>query len=280
MTKEGRIIMMNNKVKKSDMVGLVVAFVLAGGSLAFALDNHPRSGGSQSHASEEILLNANTLIGNTVVDKSGKELGTVKDLSIDQSTGKISYIILSYGGTFGGTLGIGAENYSIPWNEVKLTKQDGKMMVQVADVAIGETTKPSDHASIQHQKNAGTHTMGFNAATVATLEGTVENVDNDMLEPGVAMTDSLVVLDVKTSSGKERVRVAPDNYLKQQGIEIKEGDKVEVTGSRINQDGEDLVLASKITLMRNGKVLALRQDDGTPKWKPEREIRAKSKANN
>ena len=94
------------------------------------------------------------------------------------------------------------------------------------------------------------------------------------------MTDSLVVLNVNTSSGKERVRVAPDNYLKEQGIEINEGGRVEATGSPINGDVEDLVLASKIKLMRNGKVLALKQDDGMPKWHPEREIRAQSKAHN
>jgi sporulation protein YlmC with PRC-barrel domain len=257
--------------KTSGMLGLVLAFGLAGGGMSFALNESGAIG-----QSKELLLNANTLIGNTVVDKGGKELGSVKDLLIDQQTGKISYIILSYGGT----LGMGTENYSIPWNEVKLTKQDDKMIVQVAEAPIGEKAKSTEHASGRNPNVAAVGTGDFNPSTVETLEGTVENVDNDMFESGVAMTDSLVVLDVKTSSGKERVRVAPDNYLKEQDIEIKEGDKVEVTGSRVHRDGEDVVMASKVTLKRNGKVLTVRQDDGTPKWNLKEGIHTKGKTGN
>ena len=268
--------MQHGKRKTSGMLGLVLAFALAGGGLSFALNESGTSGLS----SKEILLNANSLIGNTVIDKSGKELGTVKDLLIDQNTGRISYIILSYGGTFGGTLGIGSENFSIPWKEVKLTKQDDKMIVQVAEAPIGETPQTREHASARNQHAATTRTNDFNPSTVITLEGTVENVDNDILEPGVAMTDSLVVLDVKTPSGQERVRVAPDNYLKDQGIEIKEGDKVQVSGSRIIREGENVVLASRVTLMRDGRVLDVRHDDGTPIWHSKEGIHSKGKTRN
>jgi hypothetical protein len=115
---------------------------------------------------------------------------------------------------------------------------------------------------------------------VGTLEGTVENVDKELLSPGVGLMDSLVVLDVKTASGEERVHVGPDDYLKQQGIEIKKGDTVEVTGSRITHDGENLFLASNIILKENGKVLILRQKDGTPKWNQGKGINTKSKTRN
>ena len=254
-----KVFKMNTKRKSSGTLGMALAFALIGGGMSLALSES----GQQT---KELLLNANTLIGNTVIDKGGKELGTVQDLLIDQTTGQISYIVLSYGGTFGGTLGIGSENYSIPWAEVKLTKQDEKMVVQVAEAPIGEKRTPKDHAFMGHEQAATAQTRDFNPSTVETVEGTVENVDYDMLEPGVTTTDSLIVLDIKTPSGTERVRVAPDNYLKEQGIEIKEGDKVEVTGSRIMRDGESLVIASQVTLKGNGKVLAVRKDDGTPKW--------------
>lgn len=251
--------MMNTRRKNSGTLGMALAFALIGGGMSLALSE-------SGQPSKELLLNANTLIGNMVIDKAGKELGTVKDLLIDQTTGQISYIVLSYGGTFGGTLGIGTENYSIPWAEVKLTKQDEKMLVQVAEAPIGEKRTPQDHAFRGHEQAATAQSKDFNPATIETVEGTVENVDHDMLEPGVTATDSLIVLDVKTPSGTERVRVAPDNYLTKQGIEIKEGDTVEVTGSRIMRDGESLVSASQVTLKGNGKVLAVRKDDGTPKW--------------
>ncbi|MDR4493515.1 MAG: PRC-barrel domain-containing protein [Nitrospirales bacterium] len=265
---------MNSKRKTSGMLGMVFAFGLAGGSLSLAISE---SGTLQSQKSD-LLLNANSLIGNSVIDQSGKELGTVKDLMIDQKTGRISYIILTYGGTFGGTLGINAENYSIPWNDVKLTKQDEKMIVEVAEAPIGEKATPSKRSFTHAQTSTSMDHNDFDPATIATFEGTVENVGHDMFESGVDLTDSLIVLDVKTSSGQERVRVAPDNYLKEQGLDIKEGDRVEVTGSRINREGKDLVLASKIVLKRNGKVLALRQDNGTPKWSMEETIHTKSRS--
>lgn len=264
---------MNTKRRTSGMLGLAFAFALTDGGMSLALSE---SGGT-AQPSKELLLNANTLIGNTVIDNAGKELGTVKDLLIDQTTGQVSYIVLSYGGTFGGTLGIGSENYSIPWAEVKLTKQDDKMLVQVAEAPIGEKRTPKEQASVHNQQAAAVQLKDFNPATVETFDGTVGNVDKDMFESGVATTDSLIVLDVKTPSGTERVRVAPENYLKDQGIEIKEGDKVEVTGSRIMRDGESLIIASKVILERNGKVLAVRQDDGTPKWNMERGIHSKGK---
>lgn len=271
---------MNTQRRKSGMVSLALAFALTGGGMSLALSE---SGGS-AHPPHDLLLNANTLIGNTVIDKAGKELGTVKDLLIDQTTGRISYIVLSYGGAFGGTLGIGSENYSIPWEEVKLTKQDDKMMVQVAEAPIGEKTSASQHPSVHNQQAAViqsvVQTKDFNPATVETVDGTVENVNSDLFESGVATTDSLIVLDVKTPFGTERVRVAPDNYLKSQGVEVKEGDKVEVTGSRVMKDGENVIVASKVVLKRVGKVLSVRQDDGSPLWNMDRTIHSKNKSVN
>ena len=270
---------MHKNQKNSGMLSLVMAFALAGGGMAFGLNEQAGMAGRTGTSSEELLLNANTLIGNTVIDKTGKELGTVKDLLIDQATGQISYIILAYGGAFGGTLGIGQENYSIPWKEVTLTQQDEEMIVQVAEAPIQKTdTKDTKTSSEKNNRISAVPVENdFDPASVVMVEGSVENVDNEILEPGVGLTDSLVVLDVNTASGKERVRLGPDDYIQKQGIEIKEGDKVEITGSRVTRDGEDQLVASKVTLKRDGKVLILRQADGTPKWNPDTGINAKSK---
>jgi sporulation protein YlmC with PRC-barrel domain len=268
---------MKKHQRNNGMLSLVMMFALAGGGMAFGLNEQSEMTDRAGSSSEELLLNANTLIGNTVIDKTGKDLGTVKDLLIDQATGQISYIILA----FGGTLGIGQENYSIPWKEVTLAQKDKEIIVQVAEAPIQKTQSKDTHTSSrQNMTAAATVENDFDPASLETMEGTVENVDNEILEPGVGLTDSLVVLDVKTATGKERVRLGPDDYLQQQGIEIKEGDQVEITGSRVTRDGENLILASKVTLKRDGKVLALRQTDGTPKWNPDKGINTKSKTRN
>jgi sporulation protein YlmC with PRC-barrel domain len=275
-----RIAGMNGNPRNSCTLGLIVALSIGGWGLPFAIGGQSEMTEHPRHSSEESLLNVNTLIGNPVIDNTGKQLGTVKDLLIDQASGHIAYIILAYGGTFGGIFGIGVENYSIPWNEVVLIKKDTKMLVQVADAAMGKTGTKHEKVSGDNQIASRGGGKGFDSATVGTLEGTVENVDKELLSPGVGLMDSLVVLDVKTASGEERVHVGPDDYLKQQGIEIKKGDTVEVTGSRITRDGENLFLASNIILKENGNVLILRQKDGTPKWKQGKGINTKSKTRN
>lgn len=271
---------MNGNPRNSCTLGLILALTVAGGGWSFAIGGQSEGTLHPSHSTEETLLNANTLIGNPVIDHTGKQLGTVKDLLIDQASGHIAYIILAYGGTFGGILGIGAENYSIPWNEVVLVKKDTKMLVQVADVPMGKTGTQHEKVSRDNQMASRGGGKGFDSAIVGTLEGTVVNVDKELLSPGGGLMDSLVVLDVKTTSGEERVHVGPDDYLKRQGIEIKKGDTVEVTGSRITRDGKNLFLASNIILKENGKVLILRQKDGTPKWNQGKGINSKSKTRN
>src|SRR5262249_37324593 len=42
----------------------------------------------------------------------GEDLGSIKDLMIDTSSGRIAYAVLS----FGGFLGMGSKLHAIPWN--------------------------------------------------------------------------------------------------------------------------------------------------------------------
>lgn len=66
----------------------------------------------------EMLLNASTVIGISVMDKQGKEVGSVKELMIDHNSGQIAYAVISHGGT----LGFGASVYAVPWNDLKLSR--------------------------------------------------------------------------------------------------------------------------------------------------------------
>ncbi len=258
---------MDGNRKIGGMLGLALAFALAGGSLSIAFMENSRK------ESQEVLLNANSLIGNSVIDQAGHSLGTVKDLLIDQGSGEIAYIVLAYGGTFGGTLGINQEKYSIPWKEVSLTKKDEEMVIQVARLPVKKT--PSTHHT--QERNVSDQ---FDSSNIQTVVGTVNNIDYEMFEEKVNISDRLVVLDLQTASGKARVRVAPKEYLNHNKFTIEEGEKIKVTGSPVTQKGENVLLASSLTLSRTGQVLELRNTDGTPKWNLEGDINTKSKSNN
>jgi len=62
------------------------------------------------------LMGADTLIGNDVYNKDGEDLGDIKELMIDMSSGKIGYAVLS----FGGVLGMGDKLFAVPWRALTL----------------------------------------------------------------------------------------------------------------------------------------------------------------
>ena len=62
------------------------------------------------------VMDANTLIGDSVVNDSGENLGKIEAIMLDVSAGKIAYAVLS----FGGFLGMGNKLFAIPWSAFTL----------------------------------------------------------------------------------------------------------------------------------------------------------------
>jgi sporulation protein YlmC with PRC-barrel domain len=58
------------------------------------------------------VLSATTLVGETVVNHQGEDLGKIEDLMVDLHTGRVAYAVL----TFGGFLGVGNKLFAIPWS--------------------------------------------------------------------------------------------------------------------------------------------------------------------
>jgi len=52
--------------------------------------------------------------GTTVYDAQGNNVGSIKRIMIDKLSEKVAYVVMS----FGGFLGMGAEDHSIPWNKL------------------------------------------------------------------------------------------------------------------------------------------------------------------
>ena len=67
-------------------------------------------------ASEETgaLISANKVEGTTVKNPAGEKLGSIEEIMIDKRSGKVAYAVMS----FGGFLGMGAEEHSIPWGKL------------------------------------------------------------------------------------------------------------------------------------------------------------------
>lgn len=71
---------------------------------------------TKEHAAQESRsLKASEVMGYTVKNAEGQELGEIEDLVIDPEHGRIAYAVLS----FGGFLGMGDKLFAIPWDAMK-----------------------------------------------------------------------------------------------------------------------------------------------------------------
>ncbi len=66
------------------------------------------------------LIRATDLMGMDVVNTRGEDLGTIDNIVLTRDLRSISYVVLSRGGV----LGVGAENFAIPWQAVRLSRAD------------------------------------------------------------------------------------------------------------------------------------------------------------
>jgi len=58
------------------------------------------------------LIAADKVEGTRVYDKTGEDVGTVKDVMLDKVSGRVCYVVLSSGGI----LGIGDKRLPLPWS--------------------------------------------------------------------------------------------------------------------------------------------------------------------
>lgn len=67
---------------------------------------------------------AENITGSAIYNTKGKDLGNIEAVAIDTTTGKVSYIVVSYGGF----IGLGNKNIAIPWQQLLIT-EDGETYV-------------------------------------------------------------------------------------------------------------------------------------------------------
>ena len=78
------------------------------------------------------VLSATTLIGDKVVNRSGEELGSIKELMIDLDEGHVAYAVLS----FGGLMGLGEKLFAIPWEAMDLDTEQHVFILSVPKEAL------------------------------------------------------------------------------------------------------------------------------------------------
>ena len=102
----------------------------------------------------------------------------------------------------------------------------------------------------------------YNKEGEQVFSGTVKHVVSFAAPDGTVG----VHVDLQTADGLVNVHIAPAMYIGMQNFWVDAGDKVEIVGSRVAEDENVAVWVR--TIKKGSQTLAVRNDDGTPRWAP------------
>ncbi|MEW4487560.1 PRC-barrel domain-containing protein [Thalassoglobus sp. JC818] len=80
-------------------------------------------------------MSASSLIGDSIKNRQDETLGTVHEIMIDCSTGRVAYVVMSSGGF----LGFGNKLFAIPMTAMELDTQDECMRLNASKEAFEES---------------------------------------------------------------------------------------------------------------------------------------------
>lgn len=82
-----------------------------------------------------VMLSSSTLTGDQVVDREGEKLGTLKDIMLDLSEGKVAYAVLARGG-FGG---MGEKLFAVPWTMLEVDGENKRLLLDASSEMLDDS---------------------------------------------------------------------------------------------------------------------------------------------
>src|SRR5699024_6538667 len=73
------------------------------------------------------LLSSSTMMGTNIINRAGENLGAIKDIMIDPSSGSVAYVVVS----LGGFLGIGDKLLAIPMEAFQIDREREEFIMDV-----------------------------------------------------------------------------------------------------------------------------------------------------
>src|SRR5882762_11743141 len=73
------------------------------------------------------VMPAGTVVGDRVRNSAGEDLGKIEEIMIDVPTGRVAYVVLS----FGGFLGMGGKLFALPWDALQLNEDEHEFILNV-----------------------------------------------------------------------------------------------------------------------------------------------------
>ena len=100
----------------------------------------------------------------------------------------------------------------------------------------------------------------YDLHTETKTKGVVDEVN--LLSVGAR--EDFTELIIKNGDDKIRIYLCPKPFQEEMGISVNKGDQIAVTGSKVRQEGSDMILARE--LVKGTETLLLGDDKGNPVW--------------
>jgi hypothetical protein len=78
------------------------------------------------------LIESDRVEGTTVYDPQGNNLGSIKRLMIDKIDGQVAYAVMS----FGSFLGMGGDEYPVPWSKLTYDTRLGGYRTDITEQEV------------------------------------------------------------------------------------------------------------------------------------------------
>ncbi|ABQ35971.1 PRC-barrel domain-containing protein [Bradyrhizobium sp. BTAi1] len=86
------------------------------------------------------LIGSDKVEGTAVYGADDSKIGTIERVMIDKLSGRVSYVVLA----FGGLLGLGNDHYPLPWQSLKYDTRLGGYVTGVTEEQLRGAPKYSD----------------------------------------------------------------------------------------------------------------------------------------
>jgi len=87
------------------------------------------------------LIGSDKVEGTYVYRSNGENVGTIQRVMLDKRSGKVAYVVMS----FGGFMGIGEDYYPLPWNRLTYNERLGGYEVNINEAQLQRAPKYNQH---------------------------------------------------------------------------------------------------------------------------------------
>lgn len=267
---------MNLRTSAPALASLIIA--CAGGSVAPATAQ-PAGTSTKISATVAPTVDFRTskwLSKREVVNNNGEEIADVSDLILDRGAGRIEYLVVKTGKTFG----MGGRSIAIPYASFRWEAGKDRLVLAATEEQLKQfpefsteswkvmkESKLDDRSALRKRLEADAaapsdpYAGNLDAAKRMRVEGEIKSVERVR----TSTFGEQVVIGVQVADGTtKRVALGPSWYVNGAAAAPMRGDKVVVETIALPRDPDQLLAATEFRNTQN--TLQLRGSDGSPAW--------------